>query len=311
MTDKITYLPNSRLNREKWDDLVVASVNRRIYATSRYLDVFSPGWGALILGGGEAFMPVTSGSKFGIGYVFQPLFIQQLGIFFPGTSCTGYFPDFIEELSRRYRFIDIALNEMNRVPEMHQVLQMDNYLLPLDHSHARITGRYSQNTRRNINKAEKAGLSLSEISPLEVIRLFAGNNGRKYRNIRKRDYARLNDCLTAGLGDGSISIIAARSGDGTIIAAACFLRDFDREVYFFSANTDEGRRKEAMPWLIDEFIKVHAGTGRLLDFNGSMNPGVARFYKSFGARGSCYHRLRINNLPFPVRCFKQFNPSGC
>ena len=37
-----------------------------------------------------------------------------------------------------------------------------------------------------------------------------------------------------------------------------------------------------MFFLLDEYIKQHAGEQISLDFNGSMNENVARLYKGFG-----------------------------
>jgi len=56
-----------------------------------------------------------------------------------------------------------------------------------------------------------------------------------------------------------------------------------------------------MPWLIDAFIKENAGKPVTLDFEGSNNPGLARFYSSFGAKKVVYQQFTRNSLPAPVR----------
>ncbi len=43
----------------------------------------------------------------------------------------------------------------------------------------------------------------------------------------------------------------------------------------------------------------------ILDFEGSSIPGLARFYKGFGANPSNFFLLKYNNLPFPFKYFKK------
>ena len=48
-------------------------------------------------------------------------------------------------------------------------------------------------------------------------------------------------------------------------------------------TSEKGKANGAATFLIAELIASHAGKNLLLDFEGSMDEGVARFYKSFGA----------------------------
>lgn len=303
MTGKIEYIPAHLIDRDRWDDWIKDSVNRRIYATSGFLDILSPGWEAIVMDEGRAVMPVTRNRKYWISYVSQPLFLQQLGLFFSDRPGGGLLPLFLEKLSSAFGFIDISLNEMNEDPDpKFTITRLNNYLLPLDRPYSATTGGYSTNTRRNIIKAGRLGISLtSGYKPSEAVRMFMMNNAKRYQPIPKLYYRRLQAVLERGLEDGSVSISAARAMNGEIIATACFLKDFDRYVFYFSANTEEGRKQGAMFMLINSFIMKHSESGMMLDFNGSMNQGVARFYKGFGARQTSYGRLKINNLGFPLK----------
>jgi hypothetical protein len=306
MTGKIEYLSASEINKEEWDDRVKASLNRRIYATSRFLEIFSPRWEAIVLNDGQAFMPVTCHRKYGINYVFQPVFVQQLGFFFLDASASGSLPGILEKLCSHFSFIDISMNEMNDILQLpYNVKRMSNFILPLDRPYPLIAGDYNNCTRRNITKARRLGISMDpDYTPSEIIRLFMKNNGSKFSDITSENYNRLQKVIEGGLAGGITQIRAARTINGDIIAAACFLTDFDRYVFYFSANTEEGKLQGAMPWLIDDFIRERSGNNMLMDFNGSMNPGIARLYKGFGARQTFYYRLKVNNLVFPVKYFK-------
>ncbi len=306
MIHNIQHLSADLIDRDKWDEWVGKAMNRRIYASSLCLDNFSPRWEALVMDDGKAFMPVTGNRKYWIKYVYQPLFVQHLGFFCRDDSYLSALPFFIEKLSSLYRFIDISLNEMNDMLISGYTLSpMSNYLLWMDKPYEFIYKGYSSNTRRNLRKAERLNIKLiSGYKPSKIISLFAENNGKNLPNIRKMNYKRLYDFLVRGVADGFIITRAARAENGDVIAAACFLRDYDRYVFYFSANTGEGKMQGAMFMIIDSFIKEYAGNGMMLDFNGSMKPGLARFYKGFGALGTCYRRLKVNRLNFPLNVLK-------
>jgi hypothetical protein len=78
------------------------------------------------------------------------------------------------------------------------------------------------------------------------------------------------------------------------------LRDHDRIIYSFAASDIHARENGAMFLLIDMFIKEHAGHPLILDFEGSSDPNVARFYKGFGAQETTFSEVIINRLPGPV-----------
>jgi hypothetical protein len=59
-----------------------------------------------------------------------------------------------------------------------------------------------------------------------------------------------------------------------------------------------------MHFLLAGFIKKHAGTNSLLDFEGSNNANLARFYLSFGGYKTQYPKLKLNRLPFPLNKLK-------
>ena len=55
-----------------------------------------------------------------------------------------------------------------------------------------------------------------------------------------------------------------------------------------------------MSLLIDTFIYENSGSRLTFDFEGSNDPALAHFYKSFGSKEVYYHMLRFNKLPWPV-----------
>jgi len=56
--------------------------------------------------------------------------------------------------------------------------------------------------------------------------------------------------------------------------------------------------------IIDYIIQQYAGTGFVLDFEGSEISSIETFYKGFGATHQPYYHLRINKLPWPIKWLK-------
>ena len=61
-----------------------------------------------------------------------------------------------------------------------------------------------------------------------------------------------------------------------------------------------------MPWMIDQFIRENAGTSSTLDFEGSNDANLGRFYAGFGSARVTYYRYRRNNLPFLLKVALSF-----
>ena len=71
-----------------------------------------------------------------------------------------------------------------------------------------------------------------------------------------------------------------------------------------AASNEKGKELRGMYFLIDTFLQKNAGKGILLDFEGSMLEGVARFYEGFGASQETYYQLKFNRLPKPLKWLK-------
>ena len=72
-----------------------------------------------------------------------------------------------------------------------------------------------------------------------------------------------------------------------------------------AASNEHGKNLGGMYYLLNHFIEKNAGKNLTLDFEGSMIPGVARFYAGFGATPESYFQLKINRLPLPLRWIKR------
>jgi hypothetical protein len=155
---------------------------------------------------------------------------------------------------------------------------------------------------RNIKKGEKAGLTvLKNIKPDDIIRLFRQNRGSQIKHLGEGDYMKLKRIAYTAMYKGIANIQGVYDDHNQLVAGAFFILSHNKVIFLFSGLSGEGRDAGAMPFLIDNFIRDHAGRHLTFDFDGSNDPNLARFYKSFGSKECRYQRLEINRLPFLSR----------
>ena len=91
---------------------------------------------------------------------------------------------------------------------------------------------------------------------------------------------------------------------GVLQAVALILREKDRLYLLQSTTLPAGRLKEANYFLLDNIIREFSRQDIIFDFEGSDIPGIAHFYKNFGATNQPYYFFKYNRLPWPLRFLK-------
>ena len=303
----IKYLQHGEINKEKWDDCINLSPQGLVYALSWYLDAVHPGWEALVENDYEAVFPLTSGKKFGINYLYQPFFNQKLGAFSRNPGEYINIDPFLEAFLKRFRYVDIKLNRTNRITRKEIQVDMNtNIELDLSENLETIRSNYSENAIRNLKKFNGENIILNEENDSDLlIRMFRLNMGRLLPKIRDIHYSGLRKVMDTAFDKGTGRMLVAKSPKDKFLAGAFFITYHKRAVFLFSANTEEGRETRAMYGIIDSFIEENAGKKLILDFEGSNNQDLARFYKSFGGKNFDYPGLRINRLPQIIRWLKK------
>ena len=62
-----------------------------------------------------------------------------------------------------------------------------------------------------------------------------------------------------------------------------------RIYYLFSSQTEEGKTLNSLSAILNKVIKDHSNSDKTLDFEGSIIPNIADFFKSFGAEKEVYY----------------------
>jgi hypothetical protein len=137
-------------------------------------------------------------------------------------------------------------------------------------------------------------------NPEELWTYFVQNQGKKYR-IPPGYERSMKSAMYHLLHQGRGAVWAAIGPGNQWLAGMFVAFSGDRAVVLFSATTEEGRERQSMTWLVNEFITMAVGRWSVLDFEGSSAPGLARFYQGFGAINRAFLVWERWNLPWPLR----------
>ncbi|KPK86109.1 MAG: hypothetical protein AMS27_05750 [Bacteroides sp. SM23_62_1] len=294
----IRYLANKEIDRLKWDECIKNSCFETIYPYSWYLDLVSPGWEGLVRGDYDAIFPLTWKTKFGISYLVQPLLTQQLGVFAREKSPEMVVLSFLNNVPKKFKHIDICLNSFNKLSSKEfKVLNRVNYELDLNNDFEQIQSGYSTNTKRNIQKAKQNQLKIKNIDVETYIRLRKKSGERKFDH---EHYHKLRRIFSGIVQKGRGELIGAFCND-IPCAGVVWAFSQSRLIYLNGVSDEIGKEKRAMFLLIDYYIGNHAGKDLIMDFEGSMIPGIARFFRGFGAVPNGYKRIRKSMFPFNMK----------
>ena len=309
----IQYFSHEKIDKAKWDACIQQADNGLIYAYSFYLDAMADQWDALVFKDYEAVMPLTWRKKFGIYYLYQPFLIAQLGVFVRPDDRDGRGKNmnaelveiFLKAIPKKFRYWDICLNHKNYfVIKDHNLYQRMNYVLDLNKPYEKIYESYSENIQRNIRKAQQAGCTIEKNFDVEKVIALAIDQ-MKDRSKETNENVRRFKTLYDQLSKDQKAITYGISLHNQMIASAVFFFSHNRAYYILVGNHSEGKNIGASHALIDSFIKDHAEKDLLLDFEGSDIPGLALFYKSFGAIEEKYAAIKLNRLPFYLKWIKK------
>ncbi|MBC7828388.1 MAG: hypothetical protein H7122_11630 [Chitinophagaceae bacterium] len=299
----IRYLKREQVDVAKWDMCIDKSPNGFIYGYSYYLDSMSKDWHALVLGDYEAIMPLTWNKKWGIRYLFQPAFIQQLGIFSPVDISQSLIDDFLSELFIHFRFGEITLNYKNEYPRFQM---RSNFIIFLHASYDELYSKYRGDAIRNLNRTQKFDINYAGDIDLRVaLEAYRREYHKKIAGFKDSDYDHFETLCSMAQKNGEVLVRAVVGPEKNVLAVAVLLQKKKRLCLIQSTTFTEGRKVEANYFLIDRIINEFSGRDMLLDFEGSDIPGIAHFYKNFGSIDQPYFFFRFNHLPLSIRWMKR------
>jgi hypothetical protein len=248
-------------------------------------------------------MPLTWNKKWGIRYLFQPPFTPQLGIFSEWPLSPQKVNEFMKETRQHFRFAEIFFNHSNAGGNFTST--HCNLVVPLHEGFESVSGRFKSDLVKNLMRARKFNLQYSRTADYKTaIRLFRESYGKAMPHLRAGHYEQFSEACRIAEEQERLLIRQVIGPNEELLAINLFLKDGRRLYNLMSTTLPNGRTLEANHVLMHEVIREFAGLPLVLDMEGSDLPGIARFYRKFGAVDEPYYFLRFNDLPGVIRWMK-------
>jgi len=297
---ELQLLSSCDIDKHAWDECLYNSAAPFIYASSVYLDAMADNWDGIVAGDYDCIMPIPWRKKFGIKYCYAAPFIQQLGVFGKDAHRQTV-DDYIKLLPENFRYGDYAFNYLNAVSN---AKPSNNYILSLASRYSATSFFYTDKLKADLSKAAKNPLIYTKATIAEAIDLFCELYSERVINISAKDYSNFYGLCMLKEKEGDLIVRKICLGN-QIMAISLLMKDKFRLYNLISCTTKEGRGVQAGHFLYDNLIKEFSQTGLVLDFEGSEIPGIAHFYKSFGAINQPYPKIHFNKLPYLLQLFKR------
>lgn len=291
---KIIHLRHHEIDKHRWDACVHEAFNGLIYGWSWYLDEVCESWDALVNEDYTAVMPLPWKRKWGMQYIYQPFFCQQLGVFSVNQVDESLIKEFLRHIPSSFRKIHLQLNsQVNFTIGCKDISWRSNYRLSLAGNYTLLSKKYSVNHQRNIKRALKAKYKIREQeTPQAIIALYMKYYAGRTPELKPEDYRTFQKLTNEALERDMLFSIAAYDEQDQLAAGAIFFRGPRYLYYMMGASTDKDKDNGIMHHLMDEAIRKFSDTNLVLDFEGSENEGIARFFSGFGASRVPYYVYR-------------------
>ncbi len=283
----IKHLTRKELDVQKYDKCIYNAVNTRIYAYSWYLDIVCDNWDVLVKDDYVAVMPLPKRKKYGINYIYQAPWIQQLGIFSSTEISQMVISSFIKKTPSIF-LLYYNFNAQNMSLTHGRKSVKINYELSLNKTYDNIFKNYRKDRKKSLRKATESKLYFDDKNNVkELIKLYRevfpllNIKDESFKNL----YKLVEFCLSENYGFQRNIYM-----QNQIVARGFFLHFRNRIYYLFGASNKQGKKTGATTFMVDSVLKQFEKTDNIFDFEGSSIPSIGNFYKSFGA----------TNAPYPV-----------
>lgn len=282
----IAYCKHKHIDKKKWDNCIKRSINSMPYAYSWYLNLVCENWDALIYNDYEAVMPLPWKRKFGLKYITNPYFCQQLGLFY--TQKKLDVDEFIKAIPRRFVYVSQNLNVSNGNSKF-ACKKNTNYELTIEDIDW-LRSNYSKNHIKNIKKAKNRGVEIS--ITVDTFSQFSDKKAIEGKAFMTKALIDLELHIMKELIGKSTGQIYSVSFDGKNCASVFLVRCDQRLILLTSYSDKIGKRKRAYFMLLDHIFSLPEYHGYTFDFEGSNIQGIAKINACFGASPTHYYTIR-------------------
>lgn len=300
----IKHLKYRQIDFKKYDACIEKSFHSRLFAFSWYLDIVAhKNWEVLIWDDYKAVMPLPIRTKYAIKYVYNPLWVLQLGIY--TTDRTFNAALFITKALAIYKLLDLRLNTSNVIDgfEAHKTIQTTHHILMSNYDE--IKSNFRKNRIYDLKTALKNKLYSKTNTPLnEFLDLYQQNLKERQSNVSSEDLKRVKKLIETCVAHHKGEIFSVYNTEDILVAAVFLLKHKNRLTTLISLRNSINKKNGANTFLIDQAIQKYKNEYDIFDFGGSSIPSIANYYLSLRATEENYDYMHHNNLPWLYKLFK-------
>lgn len=285
-----------------------SSYTNSIFEEPWWLDATAPGqWDAVeITNNGDAIarLPFVIKRKLGLTLLTQPSLTQTLG---PWTKATNgkyhselstkmqLYQELIELLPKHDIFSqNFHTNITNWLPFYWSGYSQStnySYTIDLKQDADHIFADFSTRARRSIRKAEK----VVEVTESDSIEELLEVNRKTFQ--RQGLTVPYSDRFVYSIDEATAKhanrlILIAKDASGKVHGGSYYVGDTRRMYLLINGGDPALRNSGAGTLLVWEAIQRLKGNTEIFDFEGSMIPGVEKFYRGFGAKQTPYFNIK-------------------
>lgn len=288
----IKRIKRSALDLEKYTACLQRATNYRVYAEYWYLDILcGEMWDCYVLNDYEAIMPLPYIRKFGIKFIAQPVYCQQLGVFHSENFTQDLF-DLFEKKLHRNLVKGYYFNEENLIFQQKNKQTKINQILNLTIDYSLFYRQLRKNRKQELAKGLPTEFQIvSSSQDLHFIDLLE----EEYHEIKSQLYLHQLKPLAAILQQKKLTQTVSIVKDNEVVASSFYIKSGNRIIQLCNAKKS-GYSINFNTYIVDFIIKSNLNKNLILDFEGSTLKGVHEFNQSF--RAETKHFTIYQNLIF-------------
>ncbi|MDZ4679239.1 MAG: hypothetical protein SH848_11320 [Saprospiraceae bacterium] len=285
----IRLLQSKDIDKTKWNSCVHFAPNGNVFGYKWYLDQVAKDWIGLVEGDYESVFPLVWRYRRGLwGHkeLHQPHWMREMGIYSVHALSPARIQQFLERIPPEFRHIKIAVSGKNALPKdlPFTSTPQTNFQLSLNNTYETLTGCYTSDLFRQMDKATTAKLMLTANLKPEKIADFYEKYAKDRRDLETRYHALLRvmyNALHRGWGFTS----AVLDADGNPCAANFFIYSHGKLLSLAPVASKTGEAVGALSFMFDLTVRIHAERPLALDFNGYEHAS------DFGAQPAPYFQI--------------------
>lgn len=292
-------------NKETYKQICEQQKGLPVFLQYWWLDEVCPAWDVAIVKKGDlvaGVWPYAIEQKAGISLLRTPKLTPYLGpyIFFPSdikeSNRDAFEHETIEALLKQLpsaKVWNISLQpgfKQAGLMKAHGLASVvrQTFLIDISVGEATVFANMKDSLRRNIRNAEKELVVVKDPSAIASLYQFQKqtlSDKGAHQAYSSQDMQQLfNACHDKNAG----AMWVAKSGD-KVLAIVWNVWDEERSYYFMGAQNPAEDSNKAKSLLLWHAIKEAVNRGnKIFDMEGSMDPGVERFFRGFGGQRELY-----------------------